>query len=191
MWNIVNGLHYFVCGVIFQNQGEDDALHFLLDYVCKLVQAEEAKLITQLVEMDAINHGLFEQAYNASVDVSKFLYQYEMSKLLRGQFDMEGACLTIKAGPRGIYSEVWEPCSDFRFKQEKSNDNGVLEWEFGAFAMAWNFLSTPITLHKLIPLTEWLNLCILHLMLDLSFLWFCKLVLILGTRLSFNSKFKT
>lgn len=71
-----------------------------------MVQAEEAKLITQLVEMDAINHGLFEQAYNASVDVSKFLYQYEMSKLLRGQYDMEGACLTIKAGPRGIYSEV-------------------------------------------------------------------------------------
>ncbi|RVW36029.1 Peptide chain release factor PrfB3, chloroplastic [Vitis vinifera] len=32
-------------------------------------KAEEAKLITQLVEMDAINHGLFEQAYNASVDI--------------------------------------------------------------------------------------------------------------------------
>ena len=83
-----------------------------------MVQAEEAKLITQLAEMDAINSGLFKQAYNASVDVSKFLYQYEMSKLLRGQYDMDGACLIIKAGSASIYSEVWEPCSDFRFKQE-------------------------------------------------------------------------
>lgn len=56
--------------------------------------------------MDAINYGLFKQAYNASIDVSKFLYHYEMSKLLRGQYDMEGASLIIKAGSSGIYSEV-------------------------------------------------------------------------------------
>ena len=93
-------------------------------------------MITQLAEMDAINYGLFKQAYNASIDVSKFLYRYEMSKLLRGEYDMDGACLIIKAGSAGIYSEVWEPCSDFRFKQEKNNDNGMLEWGFGAFTVA-------------------------------------------------------
>ncbi|KAK9289867.1 hypothetical protein L1049_008028 [Liquidambar formosana] len=70
-------------------------------------KAEEAKLITQLAEMEAINFGLFKQAYNASVDVSKFLDQYEMSKLLRGPYDMEGASVIIKAGSEGISAEIW------------------------------------------------------------------------------------
>ncbi|XP_042510571.1 peptide chain release factor PrfB3, chloroplastic-like isoform X2 [Macadamia integrifolia] len=70
-------------------------------------KAEEAKLITQLAEMDAINSRLFKQAYSASVDMSKFLDRYEMSKLLCGPYDMEGACVTIQAGPKGVYPEVW------------------------------------------------------------------------------------
>lgn len=69
------------------------------------MQAEEAKLITQLAEVDAINYGLFRQAYDASLDVSKLLDQYEMSKLLKGPYDMEGACLIIEAGGEG-YPEV-------------------------------------------------------------------------------------
>ncbi|KAJ7976714.1 putative Peptide chain release factor [Quillaja saponaria] len=70
-------------------------------------KAEEAKLITELADMDAINYGLFEQAYGASLDVSKFLDHYEMSKLLKGPFDLEGACIIIKAGPGGIYPKIW------------------------------------------------------------------------------------
>lgn len=70
-------------------------------------KAEEAKLITQLADMDAINYRLFKQAYSASVDVSKFLDRYEMSKLLSGPYDMEGACVIIRAGSRGVNPEVW------------------------------------------------------------------------------------
>ncbi|KAI3967797.1 hypothetical protein MKX01_039189 [Papaver californicum] len=70
-------------------------------------KAEEAKLITQLAEMDAINYRLFKQAYSASIDVSKFLDRYEMSKLLSGPYDMEGACVIIRAGSRGVNPEVW------------------------------------------------------------------------------------
>ncbi|XP_059668365.1 peptide chain release factor PrfB3, chloroplastic isoform X2 [Cornus florida] len=70
-------------------------------------KAEEVKLITQLAEMDAINYGLFKQAYTASVDVNKFLDKYEMSKLLSGPYDMEGASLTIRAGTNGIFHEMW------------------------------------------------------------------------------------
>lgn len=70
------------------------------------VQAEEAKLITQLADMDIINHQLFKQAYKASLDVSKFLDRYEMSKLLNGPYDKEGACVTIQAGSEAIASEV-------------------------------------------------------------------------------------
>lgn len=74
-------------------------------YTCLFLQAEEAKLITQLAEIDAINYGLFRQAYDASLDMSKILNKYEISKLLKGPYDMEGACLIIKAGGKG-YSEV-------------------------------------------------------------------------------------
>ncbi|TXG70289.1 hypothetical protein EZV62_005224 [Acer yangbiense] len=69
-------------------------------------KAEEAKLISQLAEMDAINYGLFRQAYDASLDVSKLLDQYEMSKLLHGPYDIEGACVTIKAGSEGVCPEL-------------------------------------------------------------------------------------
>lgn len=72
---------------------------------CLLLQAEEAKLITELAEIDAINFGLFKQAYSASLDVSKILDQYEMSKLLKGPYDMDGACVVIRAGSEG-YPEV-------------------------------------------------------------------------------------
>ncbi|GFY84733.1 peptide chain release factor [Actinidia rufa] len=72
-------------------------------------KAEEAKLITQLAEMDAINYRLFKQAYNASLDVGKFLDKYEISKLLRGTYDIEGACVIIKAGISGFCPEnqIW------------------------------------------------------------------------------------
>ncbi|KAH9679739.1 peptide chain release factor PrfB3 [Citrus sinensis] len=70
-------------------------------------KAEEAKLIAQLAEMEAIDYGLFKRAYRASLDVSKLLDQYEMSKLLRGPNDIEGASVTIKAGSNGICPEIW------------------------------------------------------------------------------------
>jgi len=68
-------------------------------------QVEEAQLINQLAEMNAIDYGLYKQAYDASIDVSNILDQYEISKLLKGPFDMAGACLVIKAAT-GIFSKV-------------------------------------------------------------------------------------
>ncbi|RDY09392.1 Peptide chain release factor PrfB3, chloroplastic, partial [Mucuna pruriens] len=70
-------------------------------------KVEEAKLIKQLAEMNAIDYGLYKQAYEASLDVSEILDQYEISKLLKGPFDMAGACLVIKAGPNDIYPKLW------------------------------------------------------------------------------------
>lgn len=58
--------------------------------------------------MNDINCGLFRQAYNASLDVSKFLDHYRMSKLLKEPYDLEGACVIINAGSGGIYPKVWE-----------------------------------------------------------------------------------
>ncbi|KAL9295285.1 Peptide chain release factor PrfB3 [Arabidopsis thaliana] len=70
-------------------------------------KAEEAKLIIQLGEMDAIDYSLFEQAYDSSLDVSRSLHHYEMSKLLRDQYDAEGACMIIKSGSPGAKSQIW------------------------------------------------------------------------------------
>lgn len=56
--------------------------------------------------MNAIDYGLYKQAYDASIDVGNILDQYEMSKLLKGPFDMAGACLVINAEPSGIYAKV-------------------------------------------------------------------------------------
>ncbi|EYU18670.1 hypothetical protein MIMGU_mgv1a010492mg [Erythranthe guttata] len=70
-------------------------------------KAEEAKLITELAETDAINYELFKQAYSASLDVNKFLDKYEMSKLLKEPYDMEGAYITLESKCSDIYSERW------------------------------------------------------------------------------------
>ncbi|CAK8569411.1 unnamed protein product [Lathyrus sativus] len=70
-------------------------------------KVEEAQLIKQLTEMNAIDYGLYKQAYDASVDVGNILDHYEISKLLKGPFDMAGACLVIKAGPAGIFPKLW------------------------------------------------------------------------------------
>ncbi|KAM1748177.1 hypothetical protein ACFX12_009194 [Malus domestica] len=126
-------------------------------------KAEEAKLITQLAEVDAINYGLFRQAYDASLDVSKLLDQYEMSKLLKGPYDMEGACLTIEAGGEG-YPEVWikQLLSMYtkwakklgykgRVVEKHSSTNGsitsaTIEFEF---AFAYGYLSGETGVHYL------------------------------------------
>lgn len=71
-----------------------------------IFQAEEVKLVSQLAEMDAINYWLFKHAYNTSMDVSNQLSHYEMSKLLTGPYDKEGACIMIKSAPGSKDSEV-------------------------------------------------------------------------------------
>ncbi|KAL8208513.1 hypothetical protein R6Q57_007925 [Mikania cordata] len=70
-------------------------------------KVEEAKLITELAGMDTINFALLKQAYIASVDVSKFLNKYEMSKLLKGKYEVEGVCIIIEAESESIRSEIW------------------------------------------------------------------------------------
>ncbi|RWR74703.1 peptide chain release factor PrfB3, chloroplastic [Cinnamomum micranthum f. kanehirae] len=58
--------------------------------------------------------SFLSQATITSVDVSKFLDHYEMSKHLTGPYDMEGACIVIRAGSEGTNSEVeLRECSVF------------------------------------------------------------------------------
>uniref|UniRef100_J3M6L2 Peptide chain release factor domain-containing protein n=1 Tax=Oryza brachyantha TaxID=4533 RepID=J3M6L2_ORYBR len=70
-------------------------------------KAEEAKLISQLAEMDVINVELFKQAYETSVDASEYLDRYQMYKLLKGPYVKEGACIIVSAGSEDVASELW------------------------------------------------------------------------------------
>lgn len=70
-------------------------------------KAEEAKLITELAELDSIKYALFRQAYRASLDVKKIMDNYEMSGLLKEPYDLEGACITVESRCGDVYSEIW------------------------------------------------------------------------------------
>ncbi|KAK4799795.1 hypothetical protein SAY86_025160 [Trapa natans] len=132
-------------------------------------KAEEAKLITQLAEMDAINYGLVEQAYSASLDVAKSLDQYEMLKLLKGPYDAEGASLEIKAGPGGMHNEHWaqellnmylkwaekQGCRGRIIRKGGSKNGGIssatLEFEFG---YAYGYLRGERGVHCMLRCSE-------------------------------------
>ncbi|GAB4842731.1 hypothetical protein Ancab_012706 [Ancistrocladus abbreviatus] len=70
-------------------------------------KAEEAKLIIELANTSVVNYGLFKQAYEASVDISISLDHYEMSKLLNGLYDTQGASLVIESQDNDTFSKIW------------------------------------------------------------------------------------
>ncbi|KFK34955.1 hypothetical protein AALP_AA5G215700 [Arabis alpina] len=139
-------------------------------------KAEEAKLIMQLGEMDAIDYSLFEQAYDSSLDVSRSLHHYEMSKLLRDQYDAEGACMVIKSGSQDRKSQIWteqivsmyikwaEKLGQNARVAEKcsvsSNNNGVysatIEFEF---EFAYGYLLGERGVHRLITSSTTSEVC--------------------------------
>ncbi|KAA3454125.1 peptide chain release factor PrfB3, chloroplastic isoform X1 [Gossypium australe] len=128
-------------------------------------KAEEAKLIAQLAETDAVNYSLFEQAYDASLAISDLLDKYEVSRLLRGAYELEGACVIIKANSEGNKSEVWaEQLLSMYMKWAKkqgyrgrvveknlSTNGGIksatIEFEF---EYAYGFLSGERGVHRMI-----------------------------------------
>ncbi|KAJ4772558.1 Peptide chain release factor 2 [Rhynchospora pubera] len=92
----------------------DESLSALAD-AAKMVEslkdiqykAEEAHLINQLAETHVVNYNLLEQAFGSSLDASKFLDYYEMSRLFTGRYDKQGACVILKAGTEGPASQLW------------------------------------------------------------------------------------
>ncbi|CAA7060568.1 unnamed protein product [Microthlaspi erraticum] len=127
-------------------------------------KAEEAKLIMQLGEMDAVDYSLFEQAYDSSLDVNRSLHHYEMSKLLTDQYDAEGACMVIKSASQDTKSQIWTEQvvsmyvkwaeklgQNARVAEKCSSKNGVvsatIEFEF---EFAYGYLLGERGVHRLI-----------------------------------------
>lgn len=76
--------------------------------LCKsLAQVEEAETIVKLTEeMDSIDKGLLEEAASIVKELRKMLDRFEITQLLSGPYDKEGAVVTITAGAGGTDAQV-------------------------------------------------------------------------------------
>ncbi|KAM0947203.1 putative peptide chain release factor class I, peptide chain release factor 2 [Dioscorea sansibarensis] len=71
-------------------------------------QVEEAETIVKLTEeLDSIDAGLLEEASKIIQDLNKVLDRYELTQLLSGPYDKEGAAVTITAGAGGTDAQDW------------------------------------------------------------------------------------
>lgn len=72
-----------------------------------MIQVEEAETIVKLTEeMDSVDVGLLEEATKIIKDLNKALDQFELSELLSGPYDKEGAVISISAGAGGTDAQV-------------------------------------------------------------------------------------
>ncbi|KAK4605771.1 hypothetical protein RGQ29_000172 [Quercus rubra] len=71
-------------------------------------QVEEAETIVKLTEeMDSTDTGLLEEAASLIKELNKALDQYELTELLSGPYDREGAVISITAGAGGTDAQDW------------------------------------------------------------------------------------
>lgn len=73
-----------------------------------LLQVEEAETIVKLTEeLDSIDTGLLEEASKIVRELSKALDRFELTQLLSGPYDKEGAVVTVTAGAGGTDAQVF------------------------------------------------------------------------------------
>ncbi|MQM08895.1 hypothetical protein Taro_041762 [Colocasia esculenta] len=71
-------------------------------------QVEEADTIIKLTEeMDSIDASLLEEASKTIRDLTKALDRFELTQLLSGPYDKDGAVITITAGAGGTDAQDW------------------------------------------------------------------------------------
>lgn len=71
-------------------------------------QVEDAETIVMLIEeMDSIDRGLLEEAVNIIKELNKALDRFELTQLLSGPYDKEGAVISITAGAGGTDAQDW------------------------------------------------------------------------------------
>ena len=71
------------------------------------MQAEEAETIVNLTEeMDSVDPGFLEEAVGIIKELRKALDLFELTQLLSGPYDKEGAVITITAGAGGTDAQV-------------------------------------------------------------------------------------
>lgn len=72
-----------------------------------LLQIEDAQTIVYLTEeMDSVDTALLQEAMSTIKDLNKALDQFELTQLLSGPYDKEGAVISITAGAGGTDAQV-------------------------------------------------------------------------------------
>ncbi|EMS47820.1 Peptide chain release factor 2 [Triticum urartu] len=83
-------------------------------------QVEEADTIVQLTEeLDSIDTGLLEEASKIIKALNKALDNFEMTRLLSGPYDKEGAVITISAGAGGTDAQKLNMSTDLKSLVER------------------------------------------------------------------------
>ncbi|XP_042516728.1 peptide chain release factor PrfB1, chloroplastic [Macadamia integrifolia] len=82
-----------------------DKIKLLTDFK---TQVEDAETIVKLTEeMESIDAALLEEAANTIRDLNMALDQFELTQLLSGPYDKEGAVISITAGAGGTDAQDW------------------------------------------------------------------------------------
>ncbi|KAI3928233.1 hypothetical protein MKW98_023834 [Papaver atlanticum] len=82
-----------------------DKIKMLTDFKS---QVEDADMIVKLTEeMDSVDTELVEEAKNTIRNLNKALDSFELTQLLSGPYDKEGAVISITAGAGGTDAQDW------------------------------------------------------------------------------------
>ncbi|KAL5567066.1 hypothetical protein UlMin_030230 [Ulmus minor] len=82
-----------------------DRIKLLAEFKSKVEDAETIVKITE--EMDSIDTALLEEASSVIKELNKELDRFELTQLLAGPYDKEGAVITITAGAGGTDAQDW------------------------------------------------------------------------------------
>ncbi|KAL5566694.1 hypothetical protein UlMin_029858 [Ulmus minor] len=82
-----------------------DRIKLLAEFKAKVEDAETIVKITE--EMDSIDTALLEEASSVIKELNKELDRFELTQLLAGPYDKEGAVITITAGAGGTDAQDW------------------------------------------------------------------------------------
>ncbi|CAI9787158.1 unnamed protein product [Fraxinus pennsylvanica] len=82
-----------------------DKIKLLNDFKSQVDDAETIVKLTE--EMDSIDTGLLEEAAGIVKELNKALDRLELTQLLSGPYDKEGAVITITAGAGGTDAQDW------------------------------------------------------------------------------------
>ncbi|GMN26156.1 hypothetical protein TIFTF001_001204 [Ficus carica] len=82
-----------------------DKIKLLTEFKTKIEDAETIIMLTE--EMDSIDTSLLEEANTIIKELNKALELFELTELLSGPYDKEGAVISITAGAGGTDAQDW------------------------------------------------------------------------------------
>ncbi|KAI5428392.1 peptide chain release factor PrfB1, chloroplastic [Lathyrus oleraceus] len=82
-----------------------DKIKLLNEYKAQVEDAETIVMLTE--EMESVDTGLYEEASSLVKELNKSVDRFELTQLLSGPYDKEGAVITITAGAGGTDAQDW------------------------------------------------------------------------------------